>query len=96
MINIENEVLEFIHRRFPVDCKWMDGNCFYFSKILLSRFPEGTIWYEIIDAHFVFKYKGHFYDWTGETNPQGMLVEWDKFEEYDRIQKQVVIRDCIM
>ena len=23
------EILEFIKRRFPTDCHWVDGNCFY-------------------------------------------------------------------
>ena len=91
-----DEILEFIKRRFPTDCKWLDGNCFYFSVVLLSRFPEGTIYYDVIYGHFVFNYNNKFYDWTGEIEPKGYLVEWDKFDEYDRLQKQVIIRDCLL
>lgn len=92
-----NEVLEFIKRRFSANCNWLDGNCFYFSIILLSRFPQGSIWYDTIQGHFVFQYNGDYYDWTGKINPiVEKLIEWDKFEEYDSNQKQWIIRDCIM
>ena len=91
-----NEVIEFIQKRFPVDCMWTTGNCFYFALILLSRFPQGSIYYDVIYGHFVFKYDSHYYDWTGEITPQGYLVEWSKFDEYDSLQKQTIIRDCLM
>ena len=29
-----NQVEEFIQRRFPVDCNWTNGNCYYFAVIL--------------------------------------------------------------
>ena len=90
-----DEILEFIKRRFPNDCNWLDGNCFYFSIILKARFPQGNIFYDVIDGHFLFKYQNSFYDWTGKIKPDGYLVEWDKFNEYDCLQKQVIIRDCI-
>lgn len=82
-----NEVIKFINKRFSSDCNWTNGNCFYFSIILKSRFPQGTIFYDVIDGHFSFKYKNAFYDWTGKIEPNGYLVEWDKFEEYDCLQK---------
>ncbi len=91
-----NKVLDFIKRRFPVDCNWITGNCYYFSQILLSRFPEGVVYYDVIYGHFIFKYEDRYYDWTGEIDSKGYLVEWDKFDEYDSLQKQVIIRDCIL
>lgn len=90
------EILDFIKRRFPENCHWLDSNCYYFSVILLYRFPEGTIFYDITNCHFVFKYEENYYDWTGVVCPDGYLVEWEKFDEYDCLQKQVVVRDCIM
>ena len=90
------EILEFIKRRFPTDCHWLDGNCFYFSQLLFIRFPQGSVWYDVINGHFVFKYEEQYYDWTGVVQSDGYLVEWDKFDEYDSLQKQVIIRDCIM
>ena len=90
-----NEIKEFITRRFPVDCNWLNGNCYYFALILKDRFPEGTIYYDVIRGHFVFKYYSRYYDWTGEIQPNGHLVAWNKFEEYDKLQKRIIIRDCI-
>lgn len=90
-----NVILEFIKRRFPTDCNWLTGNCYYFSLILKDRFPSGIIYYNVILGHFVFKYEDKYYDWTGEIMPEGYLVEWEKFDEYDELQKQVIVRDCI-
>lgn len=96
MINIQDEVLEFIHRRFPIDSHFLDGNCYYFAQCLLLRFVDGEVLYDVIYGHFVFKYQDKYYDWSGQIEPQGYLVSWDKFDEYDSLQKQVIIRDCIM
>ena len=91
-----SEIQEFIQRRFQSDCNWLTGNCYYFSLILKDRFPGGIIYYDVMDGHFVFKYQEKYYDWSGEIHPESYLVEWDKFEQYDSLQKQVIIRDCIM
>lgn len=93
---MNNEVLEFIQRRFKDDCKWITGNCYYFAIILKDRFPEGKIFYDVIYGHYIFLYKDKYYDWTGIINPCGYLVEWDKFDEYDSLLKKRIIRDCIM
>ena len=90
-----DEVLNFIKRRFTIDANWLDKNCYYFSFILFSRFPSGSIYYDVIAGHFVFKYGDCYYDWTGIIEPEGILVEWDKFDEYDSIQREIIIRDCI-
>ena len=58
----KNEVLEFTHRRFPVDCHWLDGNCYFFALILLDRFPIGKILYDVIDGHFVCEIDGKKYE----------------------------------
>lgn len=96
-----DEVEEFIRRRFPDDCRWLTGNCYYFAVILKDRFPEGEIYYDVIDGHFLFKLGIGFYDYEGHayydaypTNKD--FVPWDKFDEYDPIQKEVIVRDCIM
>jgi hypothetical protein len=52
--------------------------------------------YDVIQGHFIFLYDGKHYDWSGEIQPDGYLVEWDRFDECDKLQKQVIIRDCIM
>lgn len=95
-MNIENKILEFIHRRFPTDCNWVTGNCYYLAQILHFRFPDSKIYYEVISGHFLTLINGKYYDWTGIVEPEGYLVEWEKFDEYDALQKQVIIRDCVM
>ena len=62
---MREQVLEFIYRRFPDDCHWTDGNCYYFACILKARFEEGEIWYDAVDGHFVFKLEDLFFDWNG-------------------------------
>ena len=90
-----NEIVEFIRRRFSADCKWVDGNCYYFALILKDRFPGGAIYYDVINGHFIYLYNGQYYDWTGLVTATGKLVEWDKFDEYDRLNRQRIIEDCI-
>lgn len=93
-----DDVLEFIKRRFPVNCNWMAGNCYYFAVILKARFPTGDIYYHVIDGHFVFLYRDIFYDWTGivEDIDVSRLVAWDKFEEYDSLQQARIIAGCVL
>lgn len=99
MLVLEEEVLEFIHRRFPSDCSWCTGNCYFFGVILLARFPEGKLLYDVIDGHFVVCIGDAYYDWTGKVNMpyvEHYLVEWDKFDEYDSLWKKRIVRDCVM
>lgn len=93
---MNNNVLEFIHRRFSIDCNWVSGNCYYFTLILKDRFPGGIVYYDVINGHFVYLYNGKYYDWTGIVEPEGYLVEWDKFAEYDHMQKKRIVEDCLM
>ncbi len=96
LINIENKILEFIHRRFPIDCNWLNGNCYYFSVILKNRFPQASLWYDVVLGHFVTLIDGKYYDWTGIVEPDGYLVKWNDFDDYDSLQKQTIVRDCII
>lgn len=93
-----NKVLEFIERRFKNDCNWVDGNCYYFALILKDRFPEGKIYYDVILGHFIFEYDNQFYDWTGILSQNAICrpIEWGRFDEYDSLRKDRVIRDCII
>ena len=91
-----SEILDFIKRRFPIDCNWCCQNCYYFCLILKDRFKSGKVFYDVVNGHFVFLYDEKFYDWTGLVEPDGYLVEWKKFDEYDAARKQRIVRDCIM
>lgn len=96
---MNDNVLEFIKRRFKDDCNWVTGNCYYFAIILKDRFPNGKIYYDVRCGHFVFKYQNQYYDWTGIANLDGYfnyLVEWDEFDKYDSLQKERIVRDCIL
>lgn len=95
---MQDEVLEFINRRFQKDCNWLDGNCYYFALILKDRFPEGRIWYNLVYGHFLFELGDKYYDFSGLLNPSMVYsaVPWDNMEVYDKLWKERIIRDCIM
>lgn len=95
-MDYKDKVLDFIHRRFQIDCNWLNGNCYYFSLILKDRFPRGSIFYNVTNGHFIFFYDGNYYDWTGIVATDEYLVSWDDFDEYDSLQKKRIVRDCLM
>ena len=88
------DILDFIKRRFSNDCHWIDGNCYYFSLILKSRFPEGTIMYDVIENHFTLEINNIYYDWTGVVTPT-LAIPWDEIEAYDSLEYQRIVRDCL-
>lgn len=92
----EDKVVEFIHRRFPNEDKWLSGNCYYFALILKDRF-NGDIYYDPIDGHFLCLIGNKLYDWTGEVEPKNKnkLVEWLYYSNYDANQYNIIRRDCL-
>lgn len=92
--NMEEKIIEFIKRRFPTDCSWTSGNCYFFAVILQMAFG-GDVYYDVINGHFLLQCEGNLYDWTGKVNDCGMLVKWDDFGKYDGLQKERIIKDCI-
>ena len=106
-----DEVTEFIRRRFKTDCKWTDGNCYYFAVILVrfaaltykgvvlkARFPSAEIYYEVILGHFLAKINGRFYDYKGVFKPEekSVLIPFDNLERYDRFVYKSVIEGCVL
>ena len=91
-----DEVLEFINRRFQKDCDWLNGNCYYFALILKDRFPEGEIYYDVIDGHFLFKHSYNYYVATGLVFDYGKPIKWNTFSHYDRNQYERIVNDCIL
>lgn len=97
---MRDKVLEFIHRRFPVDCRWTSGNCYYFAMILKSRFPQGAIYYDTVQGHFIVYIGGLYYDYRGvyrvSEADSAHLIDWGSFSEYDKHQYQRIVKDCIL
>lgn len=91
------EVLDFIQRRFPHDNLWLDGNCYYFALILHDRFPESEIIYDLIEGHFLIRYKNILYDWHGIYIPDNYnaLVVWENYKSEDPIHYKRIIKDVI-
>lgn len=99
---MKEKILEFIYRRFNEDCHWTDGNCYYFAVILKARFPNGEIWYDTVDGHFIFKVENSFYDWNGtclQYEIDDRLLEhvykWDEFKKIDSTQYERIVKDVI-
>lgn len=92
---MKEKINEFIKRRFKEDCNWTSGNCYFFAVILQAAFG-GEIYYDVINGHFLLKCEENLYDWTGKVQDCGSLVKWNDFDEYDKIQKERIIRDCIL
>jgi hypothetical protein len=98
-IVMEEQVLEFIKRRFPNDSHWMDGNCFYFAQMLKARF-HGDVVYDPIDGHFLFLASDNeLYDWTGRRSytkeERNKMVLWSNYSRKDPLDYEHIVRDCI-
>ena len=92
---MDEEIKDFIQRRFNTDSNWLNGNCYYFALILKDRF-NGEIFYDVIYGHFLTKINDNFYDYSGEADLRNrVLIKWDDFEDYDKLQKLRIIKDCI-
>lgn len=90
-----NDILSFIKQRFPINCHWLDGNCYYFALILKDRF-NGTIFYDQINCHFITKIDTKFYDWTGIIKPDiDKLLNWEELKEKDISYYNRLVRDCL-
>jgi len=93
-MNIVKEVEEFIERRFPIDCNWLNGNCYYFAVILKERFPGGRIMYDPIDGHFLYEIEDEFFDWNGlAIDVSERVFDFESMD--DEKYKNHLIRDCI-
>lgn len=99
------ELLEFIHRRFPTEDRWLNGNCYWFAQILnhwfslKDRYATRYLVYDVVYGHFYLYCRGWYYDWNGahETLPEGSYdIHWDKFEEYDDIQYDRIRKECLL
>lgn len=99
------ELLEFIHRRFPTEDRWLNGNCYWFAQILNHWFEVNYpnkihyLVYDVIYGHFYLYADGYYYDWRSRysTLPEDTFpVKWNDFKEYDAAQYERVRKDCIL
>ena len=101
---LNKDILDFINRRFPInkDCDWMTGNCYYFARILKTRF-KGEIWYDLVNGHFLFRRGDYFFDWTGirleydlnKPETVNSLVKWSIYKDIDPSHYERIVRDVI-
>lgn len=101
-----DKILDFIDRRFPIknedENDWMGKNCYYFARILKSRF-KGELWYDLVDGHFLFRQGDNFYDWTGLRTQYDLnkpetvddLVKWSDYKKIDEAHYRRIVRDVI-
>ena len=92
----QEEVLDFIRRRWKKDANWTDGNCLWFAKILCKRFPYARIYYMPIRGHFITKIDGVFYDATGIVIPDEKVQSFAELKRTDSLLYNRLIRDCFM
>lgn len=89
----QSDILRFINKRFPNDCNWTSGNCYYFAIILKDRFG-GEIYYDPVNGHFFLKIDDTNYDYNGVYTPFNEYKLKDiKLSDplwYDRL-----VNDCI-
>jgi hypothetical protein len=91
-------ITNFIQRRFTQDCNWQNGNCYYFAKILIARFPELCLYYLPVQGHFVAGQDNIFYDSTGVATllENEQPIKWEDLIKEDPSLAFRVTRDCIM
>ena len=93
---MEQEILDFIKRRFPVDCNWCSGNCYWFAVILTKRFPYLSIYYEPILGHFVAGANNKYYDCTGECRFEDEPILFSTLKDSDPLWYERLVKDCIL
>ena len=103
-----NEVIEFINRRFPEDCYWLNGNCLWFAFILQKRFPNMEIYYLPIEGHFITglniiknelqnsNIKTVYFDWSGVIVPEEEVLSLSQIKKEDELWYKHLIRDCFI
>jgi len=85
---MNNDVIEFIEnfkkqRKEAVEYVFQNGNCYWFSVILIELFG-GEAYYLPIANHFITKIDGKYYDITGEiTEFDETPMKWSEFCELD-------------
>ena len=93
---MQDEVLEFINRRWQCDAGWLTGNCYWFAAILCKRFPHLEVFYLPVEGHFVAGINGRYYDWGGEYKPEQKPISLFEIQNTDPAWYHRLIRDCVL
>ena len=93
---MEQEVLDFIKRRWRKDANWTDGNCYWFARILCDRFDQLDIYYLPVDGHFVAGDGEQFYDFNGVVCTDEKIILFEKIKETDSLWYEHIVRDCVL
>ena len=95
---LEDEIYDFIYRRFEVDNNWITGNC-YFMALILNHVFDLPIYYLPVEGHFVvFNSKTeHFLDWLGTVKlaENESPILFSKLKDTDPQWYTRIIRDCV-
>lgn len=90
-----DEVLEFIKRRFgDTDAHWLDGNCYWFARILCAQFPFLRLYYLPIEGHFVAGTPSTYFDWTGLNHSKEKPILFEQLCAGDPLWGEHILRDC--
>ena len=95
LIDMNQEVLDFINRRWQEDCHWLDGNCYWFAHILHTRFSILEIYYLPIEGHFICGDGKNFYDWSGYKIPKEEPWLFSDIAINDPLWFERIVRDCV-
>ena len=97
---MEEEILDFINRRWHGYAGWLDGNCLWFAYILNKRFPQLQIYYLPIEGHFVcgvtIENELLFFDWRGKIIVEEEPLLFKDIKEEDINYYNRLIRDCFL
>ncbi len=91
----KTEIVDFILRRWKVDCDWLNGNCYYFALILRERFNFLSIYYLPIQGHFVAGAQNTYFDWTGEVTLNEEPILLSELVEKEPDWAMRLMRDCV-
>ena len=96
-----------IENKQSIEAFFLEGNCYWFARILKCRFPQGKILYDVLHNHFLF-YGGNtldiknngIFDIRGDITEaylswvlDGTVVDWDLY--HDETHRKRIWRDCI-
>ena len=100
---MKNEVENFINKfkylhPQEVEDVFLYGDCYYFARILASRFPQAIIKYMIIKNHFITEIDGRYWDVRGDITDileKDEIVIWHEYKNIDPLHYNRIVRDCI-